>query len=487
VLVWLTVVLVTVPATPPRAADAAPVERQAAAEEYAALDWVIESGLRQPHLQGARASVIVQSVETGEVLYERDADRPMIPASNMKVVTGAAALVVLGPDYRFETVVSTDARELGPTLDGNIYVRGAGDPSVVSEEMWKLAEAVRVLGIRRIEGDIVLDAAHFDSTSTTSETVTVGDRAYHARTGALALNFNAIAVHTTAGERAGSPAVVELAPRTSFVRLRGGASTGRSGGRSSLNVRRVFEDGANVIEVSGSVPAGSGTRVHYRNLDDGLGYFGTVFREFLASAGVAVQGSVKAGAAPDDARTLVAHESKPLSLIVRDLNKFSSNFVAEQLLKAMGAFVEGAPGTTAGGIRVLTEHLRSTGIDSSAFHVEDGSGFSRGNRLTTRALAAVIRDAVSRFETSYEFVASLSVSGTDGTLSDRMGYPELQEAVRAKTGLLDGVTSMSGVMEDGSGEKVIFSIIVNDFDCEAWRVHDFEHSVLAVIGRSRSR
>ena len=94
---------------------------------------------------------------------------------------------------------------------------------------------------------------------------------------------------------------------------------------------------------------------------------------------------------------------------------------------------------------------------------------------------------MSRFGTSYEFVASLSVSGTDGTLSDRMGYPELQDAVRAKTGLLDGVTAISGITEDGSGEEVVFSIIVNDFDCEAWRVHDFEHSILAVIGRSRSR
>jgi D-alanyl-D-alanine carboxypeptidase/D-alanyl-D-alanine-endopeptidase (penicillin-binding protein 4) len=458
-----------------------------ASGDYDALDWVIESGLRQPHLQGARASVIVRSVDTGEVLYERDADRPMIPASNMKVVTAAAALAVLGPDYRFETVISTNAPALASTLEGNLYVRGTGDPSLVSEEMWKLAESIRVLGIERIEGDIVLDASYFDSASTTSDAVRTGDRAYHARTGALALNFNAIAAHTTAAERAGAPAVVKLAPQTSFVRLRGGASTGRPGGRSSLKVSRTFEDGVNVVEVSGSVPAGSGTRVHYRNLDDGVRYFGTVLGEFLGSAGVEVGGTIRLGVAPDDARTLVNHESKPLSLIVRDLNKFSNNFVAEQLMKAMAARVGGAPGTTAGGAGILADHLSAAGVDSGSYRIEDGSGFSRGNRLTTRALASVIRDAVARFESSYEFVASLSVSGTDGTLSDRMGYPELQNAVRAKTGLLDGVTAISGIMEDGSGDEVVFSIIVNDFDCEAWRVHDFEHSILAVIGRSRAQ
>jgi len=456
----------------------------AGAADYDALEWVVESGLRQPHMRGAEAAILVQSVRSGEVLYEHGADRLMVPASNMKIVTGAAALSVLGPYFRFETVVSTDAAGSGPVLPGNVYVRGTGDPSFVSEEMWKLVESIRALGLTRVDGDIVLDATHFDLSPTTSSVVADGDRAYHARTGALSLNFNAVAVHTTASDRAGVPAIVTLSPRTEFVELEGGVSTGRSGSRSTLSVRREFKGGRNIISVSGSVPAGSGTRVHYRSVDDGLHYFGTILKEFLAAAGVDVAGTVRAGAEPADARTLVVHESKPLSLIVRDLNKFSNNFVAEQLLKAMAAQVYGAPGTTAGGTRVLSEHLAAAGADSGSYHIEDGSGFSRGNRLTPRAIGAVVRSALSEFATSYEFAASLSVSGTDGTLSDRMGYPELRSAVRAKTGLLDGVTAISGILEDGSGDEVLFSIMVNGFECEAWRVHDFEHAVLAVIHRS---
>ena len=456
---------------------------EAPADDYDALAWVVDSGVRQPYLRGAAVAIVVESLASGEVLYEHAADRPMIPASNMKIVTGAAALSVLGPDYRFETVVSTDAPELGPTLAGNLYVRGTGDPSLVSEELWKLAESIRVLGIERIEGDLVLDVAHFDTVSTTSSTVAEGHRAYHARTGALSLNFNAIAVHTTPSERAGVPAVVELAPETSFVELRGGVSTGRSRSHSNLSVQRTFEGGKNVVTVSGSVPAGSGTRVHYRSLDDGPRYFGMAMREFMGSAGVELTGDVLVGTAPEDARVLVVHESKPLSLIVRDLNKFSNNFVAEQLVKALSAHVDGAPGTTAGGVEVLSGHLRAAGADSASFHVADGSGFSRDNRLTPRAIVAVLRRALSDFATSHEFAASLSVSGTDGTLSSRMGYPQLEGAVRAKTGLLDGVTAISGITRNASGEEILFSIIVNGFDCEAWRVHDFEHSILAVIGQ----
>jgi len=452
--------------------------------EYEAIDWVIESGLRQPHMRGAEVAVVVQSAETGSVLYERNADTPMIPASNMKVVTGAAALAVLGPDYRFDTKLYADGVVSGPVLDGNLCVVGFGDPSLVSEELWKLAESVRVLGITRVTEDLVLDASIFDSMSTTSETVASGDRAYHARTGALSLNFNAIAVHTTPGPSSGDPAFVTLAPATAFVELRNETTTGGPRSSSTLSVRRTFEDGKNVVTVSGRVPAGSGMRVHYRSLEDGLGYFGTVFKEFLAYAGVVVEGDVRAGELPEGSILIKRHESKPLSLIVRDLNKFSNNFVAEQLVKAMGLEVHGRPGTTEAGVRVLHEHVRTAGALEGSFHIEDGSGFSRENRMTVRALAAVIQGALDDFSTSYEFVASLSVSGTDGTLEDRMGYAELRQSVRAKTGLLDGVTAISGVMENGSGDEVVFSMIVNGYECEAWRVHDFEHSILAVIGRS---
>lgn len=451
------------------------------AADYAALDWVIDSALQQPHLAGAEVGVVVESLENGGLLYERNADRPMIPASNLKLVTAAAALSLFGPDYRFETAVLSDAPPAGSTLKGSLYVRGTGDPSFVSEEMWKLAESVRVLGIDRIEGDLVLDSSYFDSLSTASPTVADGDRAYHARTGALSVNFNSIAVHVTPGRRAGEPATVRLAPETSFVRLSGSVTTGAAGSRPTLSVRRTFEDGVNVIAVGGSVPAGSETRTNYRSLEDGLDYFGTVLRESLEREGVTVEGGVVPGAVPVGAHELLVHESKPLSLVVRDLNKYSNNFVAEQLLKAMSARAGGAPGTTAGGVAVLGAFLTSVGADSSSFRIVDGSGFSRENRLTPRTILRVLRAALADFGLSYEYVASLSVSGTDGTLADRMRYPALARAVRAKTGLLDGVSAISGVMENASGEELLFSIVVNGFECDAWLVHDFEHSVLAFL------
>ncbi len=248
---------------------------------YEALDWVVDSGLRQPHLKGAVAAILVESLDTGEVLYEHGADRPMMPASNMKVVTAAAALSVLGPDYRFETVVSTDAPELGPVLSGDLYVRGTGDPSIVSEELWKLAESVRALGIERVEGDLVLDATYFDSVSTTSRVVAEGDRAYHARTGALSLNFNSIAVHVTPSDRAGAPAVVALSPRTSFVELAGERVDREVAEQLEPERAAVVQGREERPHRERKRPGRVGNARHYRSLDDGPGYFGTVLREFL--------------------------------------------------------------------------------------------------------------------------------------------------------------------------------------------------------------
>lgn len=444
------------------------------------LAWVVDSLLARPHLRGAEISVLVESEATGEVLFERAADRPMIPASNMKVVTGAAALRLLGGDYRYATDVLTDAGSSAPNVAGNLYVRGSGDPSLVLEEVWKLAEELRVEGLGSVAGDIVLDDALFDSVSASSD-VGGGDRAYHARTGALSANFNAVLVSVAPGAASGDPARVILSPDTDFLSVRNEAVTCSRRRSGTIQVRRSLESGVNTITVTGRIPLGEDPVRVYRNVDRPARYFGALFSEALDDVGIGVEGSVRMGPAPADAELLLDHRSKPLSLIVRDLNKYSNNFVAEQLAKTLSAEIVGRPGTTRDGAALLARFVSSLGVDTTRVRIRDGSGFSRENRLTARAIVATMRDALSDFATSYEYGASLSVSGVDGTLEDRMGYAGLRGSIRAKTGLLDGVTAISGLMRTSSGERVIFSIIVNGFTCEAWRVHDAEHAILGAL------
>lgn len=447
------------------------------------LDGIIDRAMSQREVRGARIAVLFESRD-GDVLYERNADLPLIPASNMKIVTGACALTRLGPNHRFVTEVFSDGVLEGRRLDGNLYVRGTGDPSLVSEELWRLVEEIRVLGIDEVAGDLVLDASLFDSVPSASPEAGEGDRAYHARTGALSLNFNSIAVHIRPGDHNGDAAVVSLSPEAGFVELRNKARTGPARRGSTLEVERTLNDGRNVVTVTGNIPAGSPVRTVYRNLDDPTGCFGAAMSAFLERAGVALRGGVRRGPVPAGLEPIVSHESKPLSLMIRDLGKYSNNFVAEQLLKAMAASRLGVPGTTDGGATILEEYLRSVGADSGSYRIVDGSGFSRDNRLTVRSLVRVMGEVTRQFETSYEFVASLSVSGVDGTLEDRMGFPGLRASVRAKTGLLDGVTAISGILRTVAGDEVLFSMISNGFECEAWRLHDVEHEILTHVART---
>jgi D-alanyl-D-alanine carboxypeptidase/D-alanyl-D-alanine-endopeptidase (penicillin-binding protein 4) len=468
----------TAPTGAPGATPRAPLER---------IDWIVDSLLARPELRGAEVGILVRSLNTGELLYERNADTCFIPASNMKILTACAALDILGPGHSYTTVLSSDAPVVEGRLTGDLYVRGSGDPSIVFEDMVRLVESLRFRGIERIDGDIVLDDRLFGEPGPVDPDSESGDRAYHARVGALVYNFNAVAVRVGPGARSGDRAAVALSPDVGFVDVRNAATTGSPRQRSTLTVRRRTLEGRNTIVVEGRVPAGAPPSVSYRNLDDPTGYFAAGFVAELGRAGIEVGGSVRRGAGPAHAGVIVQHESKPLSLLVRDLGKYSNNVIAEQLLMTLAVETGSVPATTEAGAAAVENYVsRLLGEDAAErCRVADGSGFSRENRVTPRVLVAALDHTLTSFETLYEFGGSLSVSGVDGTLSDRMGYPDLEGAVRAKTGLLDGVTAISGVAEMNGGELAVFSILVNDFSCEAWRSHDLEHAVLGAIRQGR--
>jgi len=442
----------------------------------------IDAILRDPVLARAQVSLLVEPLRGGPVLYERSADTPLIPASNMKIVTAALALSVLGPSYAFETDLATDGEQTGSTLAGNLYVRGRGDPSLTTESVWKLVEELEALGIERIMGDVVLDASYFDSLSMASGKASEGDRAYHARVGALAVNFGSIAVRVRPGARVGDPALVSLVPATDFVRVVNRAETGSSRRPSTIDVRRSTSRGRNTVTVTGRVPAGSSGGTWNRNVDDPTGHFGALFMRCLSRAGIVVDGCAIGGVTPGGAAVLATHRSKPLGVILRDVNKQSNNFVAEQLLKAVSARVLGPPGTTAGGASLAAGYLAAAGADSGSFVVADGSGLSRDNRLTGRTILLVLREMLGDYGAAAEFVSSLAVGGLDGTLARRLSDEGLRGAVRGKTGLLNGVTALSGIVHTATRGDLVFSMITNGFEGEQRRAHEVEERVLAALG-----
>ena len=424
-------------------------------------------------IAGARAGVLVTDVESGEVLYERDADVLLNPASNVKLVTSAAALARLGPAYRFDTEFLVDGNPGLRTL----YVRGKGDPSLVTERLWAIAGDLQHVGLRRI-GDIVLDEGFFDAERRgPGYDQEDGDRSYLAPAGAVSLNWNTVAVHVGPGDRRGARGRVELEPGSDYFEVENRTTTVAARARRRVEVSSTSARGHQRIVVSGKIPLGSRVQVVWRRIDEPGLYFGHTLAKLLELRGVKVTGRVRSGPVAQGARLVHVAESDMLADIVRRLNKTSNNFVAEQLLKTVGAQVKGAPGSWAKGVEAVQDFLAEIGVPRGAYVMRNGSGLNDTNRLSARQLVAVLRAMWARFPLQPEYLASLPVAGRDGTIRYRMEGTEAEGRLRAKTGTLDHVTSLSGYVQTAARRTLAFSIMVNDY---AGRPHSAVRAVDAL-------
>ncbi|HYD41344.1 MAG TPA: D-alanyl-D-alanine carboxypeptidase/D-alanyl-D-alanine-endopeptidase [Anaeromyxobacter sp.] len=408
----------------------------------------------------ARTGILVASVETGEVLYAREADALLNPASNVKLVTSAAALARLGPEYRFSTeflLAEAPAKGVVKAL----HVRGRGDPTMVTERLWAIAGELQRLGLRRV-GELVLDDAYFDA-----ERFGPGydredtDRAYSAPSGALSLNFNAVEIAVTPADRAQQRPHVQLEPASPFLEVENRAVTVGRKGRARVIVRTELRNGRERVIVEGRVPVGSRPHVLWRRVDEPALYFGHTLASLLELRGVKV-GRVRLARAPEGARIVHVSQSEALAEIVRRLNKTSNNFVAEQLLRTLGAELRGGPGTWAKGVEAAEEFLGELGIAPGSYVMRNGSGLNDANRFSARQLVTVLRGMWSRSQLQPEFVVSLPVAARDGTIRWRMGGTAAAGRLRAKTGTLDGVVSLAGYVQDGAGRTLAFAVLVND-------------------------
>ena len=449
------------------------------------LEAALGAIVAESALAGARAGILVASLETGQVLFARDADVLLNPASNVKLFTAAAALARLGPEYRFDTEFYADAGSEGRTSLRTLFVRGKGDPTITSERLWAIAGDLDHAGVKKV-GDIVLDDLWFDGERLgPGFDQESGDRSYLAPTGALSLDWNAVAVHVAPGDRPGARARVELEPASDFLEVVNRATTAGPRAMRRVLTSSSWAGGRQRVSVDGRVPAGGRETVVWRRIDEPALYLGQTLRRYLELRGVKVTGRVRTGALPPDARLVHVAESEPLAEVVRRMNKVSSNFVAEQLVKALGAEAKGAPGSWAKGIEAVGDFLADAGIPRGAYVMRNGSGLNDSNRFSARQVVTLLRAMWQRWPLQAEFVGSLPVAGRDGTIRWRMEGTEAVGRLRAKTGTLENVASLSGYVETASREKLVFAALVNDYPGRAAgvvRALDALGSALAASG-----
>ncbi len=290
-----------------------------------------------------------------------------------------------------------------------------------------------------------------------------GDKSYLAPAGAASLNWNTIAVNVGPGDRRGGKARVELEPASDLFEVDVRATTVAPGARRRLAVSSVKAGARQRIVVEGRIPQGSRLQTVWRRIDDPALYLGHTLRRLLELRGVKFAGRVRSGTVPASARLVHVAQSESLGEIVRRLNKTSNNFVAEQLLKTIGAQGKGAPGTWAKGVEVVEEFLAEAGIPRGAYVMKNGSGLNDTNRFSARQLVTLLRVMWGRFPLHAEYVVSLPVAGRDGTIRWRMEGTEAEGRLRAKTGTLENVTTLSGYVETAGHRTLAFAILVNDF------------------------
>lgn len=420
-------------------------------------------------LSKAKISAIVVEADSGKTIYAHGEKTPLNAASNVKIVTSATALSLLGPEYRWRTTLAVVGPPGGPPLpaggevNGDLYVRGSGDPTLNAEDLATMVGDLLALGLHRVRGSLVIDDGLFVGgyvpPAYDQKTESTASRA---PSSAASLDGNVVAVTIIPGATAGAQARVVVDPASPYFTIAGRVVTATSG-PAAASVETKEEGNRTRINVSGRVRLGSDPHTVYRRVAQPSLFLGHTLRQLLERRGISIGGSVRVGSAPAQGlRALATHDSAPLAVVVQELNKRSNNFTAEQILRTLGAEIGGRPGTWDKGLGAVTRYLGGLGIKAGSFQMMNGSGLYDSNRFSAEQIATVLRGAAQDFRISAEFLASLAIAGTDGTIAHRMGGTLAERYVRAKTGTLANVSCLSGFAGSPGRLPLVFSIIVND-------------------------
>lgn len=450
--------------------EAAPPDEDGAAEIGSAIRTPDELARRldrilaDPALTRAHVGLTIQVAETGEVLYERAGEKRFTPASNTKLVTGAVALDVLGPDFRWTTRLVADGPIDGGALDGDLWIVGSGDPSLSRDALAGWTDELRDAGIRRVTGDVIADDRVYEEPQW-GEGWMWDDLfgGWSAGVTGLQLSPNTVRAAVAPGARLGDSTTIAYrneGPRLPIVNR---VLTGAPG--SDVRLRFVPPAEGGPVELHGWVPLGPDSTSLYLATPHATLYVLDWLRLRFAEAGIAVGGEFRRARGDErpvrESWSFETH-SEPFADVLADVLKPSDNQMAESILRTI-AVAEGQPGSPAEGIDVVSSTLAGWGIDPGAVHLSDGSGLSRYNEITPNALARLLR-TMWRHEHYATFVAALPTAGVDGTMRRRLVATPGADNVRAKTGSLSAVRGLSGYLLDGSGETLLFSLLLNGYD-----------------------
>jgi D-alanyl-D-alanine carboxypeptidase/D-alanyl-D-alanine-endopeptidase (penicillin-binding protein 4) len=450
--------------------------------DTAALGRVLES-LSAGKPGKSKVGILVRDVMSGQDIFAFNGSEPLNPASNTKIVTAACALKVLGPEFRFYT--SIHGRVEDGVVRGPIVLKGGADPMLTTRELWDMARTIRAMGVRRVEGGVLVDDTYFDTENMPyafdqqpSEVA-----AFRAPVGAASLNFNTLAVTIGSGPSPMSPAQVSIDP-PGYADITNETVT-MSNGANTPRVSLSGEESRAKMRVWGQVPAGSRAVTYTRRIDNPTFLSGHGLKAVLEAVGIDVSGGVQSGVLPSGLPLLAQNASVPLSEILWHAGKMSNNFVTETVFKTMGAETVKGPGSWSGAVAAASKILESWGIPPGAYTYRNGSGLFDANLFSAEQLVTVLVSAYLDATIRPEFVSQLATGGVDGTIRDRYAKPPTKRFVRAKTGTLNSVSSLAGYVFDAQGRRPIaFAILVTNADGYVSSARAYQEKIVIAIAEA---
>jgi len=429
----------------------------------------------------AEVTVYVKSMRHGDALYTRNIYKPLTPASTLKVFTAEAALIFLGPEYRFATQLLTDAKSIKQgVLQGNLYVVLNGDPTLTYYDLINLVLLLRNYQITAVAGNVYIDNTAYDQRfygpGWNGKDKTY---CYAAPISASIINHNCLSFKMTSANTAGGAAQVLTSSKYFYPIINNSVVTKNSHTRAcSLHLTNNLTSS---INVGGCLPKGSYAGLSYvvTNVPE---YNRALFKSLFMRIGISVAGSVTFGSATGSLSLIGQHASEPLKTMISELLKKSDNIIAGALFKKIGQLYTRTPGSWENGSLAVSKILSTRAqVDTTGLRILDGSGLSPFNLTSSAQMMQVLDFAFHHGPTSYDFIAALPIAGVDGTLKHRMG--NIARKVRAKTGTISGVVSLAGYALGSSKEPLAFVIIINGNKQQIWQFRALEDQIVTALTR----
>ncbi len=434
-----------------------------AAGTASALPNPLAAALRASGLPASSIAVLVQDVTASHPLIAFNAEHAMLAASVIKVVTTYAGLELLGPAYSWATEVHASGPVREGVLEGDLIIRGLGDPKITLESFWLLLRAVRERGVREIRGDLILDRSYFVTGDTDpGEFDNEPLKPYNTLPDALLVNHKAVRL-TLAPDLESRRVRITAEPPLAEIQIVNKVvlDNARCGDwRARLHQDVRAEDSLMRFTFSGHLSAQCGEQARYYSILAPQVYAAGLFRVLWAELGGQLHGSVRAGPVPPGATLLARRESPALAELVRDINKYSNNVMARQLYLELGSAAFGAPATSAKSERAVRQWLANKGLEAAGLTLENGSGLSRVERISARGMGNLLV-AAWRSPVMPELIASFPLVGVDGTFKRRLRHAGVNGQAHIKGGTIDGVRAISGYVLDAAGHRWAVVCLIN--------------------------